>query len=629
MTVETGTAQIASSTPEPLSPAAAIIIALLLVIAAYANSLTCGFVWDDNQQIVANYLIQDPRFLGQALRSDVWAFNAQRIGSVSNYWRPATVLWMVLNYQLFQLHPAAWHAMSVLLHAFVTVFVFLVVRQLGATVLVAGAAAWLFAVHPVHVESVSWCAASVDLQIAAGMLSAFWLYLRNRDPIRPSPLVLAALCYAFAMFSKETAILFPALVAGMEWILTAGRAAPLAQRLRRIALVTAPFVAVAVLYLVLRLLVAGVIYRSPAQALSWRQLAVFLPQGIVYYLRQSFFPIFVSPMNSLRPMPGGAQVWLWVSPPILVAAAFLALRLWRRDALTAFAFICFGLFLTLPLLNARACPPDERVHDRYLYVPVLGAIVLVAQRLSERLSAKAFLPFVAAVCFAFAALTVTYNRAWKSEQALWEKAVADCPTCSEAHVRLAEEYRRRNRPEAAMRVIEAGLAADPNYVGSVLLHAMLQTDMGDFDSAEKTYRALIADVPDLPTPYDQLAKALADQGRFNEAIGVFEAARRQFPLQNIKYGTNISIIAFQAGNLERAAAELEQLRDAIDRYRDPAYLRFHVNLGELYIRLGRLDDAIQSYQHYLDMTANATDPLTLETRGHVRATIDQLRAARR
>lgn len=621
-------ADLKSLTGEILSPSAAIAIAVALVIAAYANSLWCGFVWDDNQQIVANYLIQDPRFLGEALRSDVWAFNAQRLGSVSNYWRPATVIWMIVNFQLFRLDAVGWHAMSVLLHAFVTVFVYLIVRQLGATVLVAAAAAWLFAVHPVHVESVSWCAASVDLQIAAGMLPAFWLYLRSRDPVRPGGLLLAALFYSFAMFSKETAILFPGLVAGLEWIL-APRAEPFARRLHRVAIVTAPFIAVAAMYLVLRLVVAGIIYRNPAQALSWRDLAIFLPQGIVYYVRQSVLPFFVSPMNSLRPMPGGTRIWLWASPVVLGITLLVARRLWRRDAITAFAFICFGLFLTLPLLNARACPPDERVHDRYLYVPVLGIILLVAQRLSVRLSPRNFLAAVGAVCVVFSMMTFSYNRAWRSELTLWEKAVADCPTCAEAHVRLCEEYRRLNRKDEAVRVIDAGLAADPSYVGSVLMRAILHSDAGEYAAAEKSYRTLIENVPDLPTPYDQLAKTLADQGRFIESIEVFEAARKQFPVQDIKYGTNISIIAYQAGMLERAAAELEKLRDAIDRHRDPAYLRFHANLGELYVRMGRVEDAIRAYQHYMDVTANATDTVTVETRGQIRTMLDHLNAGRR
>lgn len=622
------TASIHSKAADPLSPAAAIAIAVALVAISYANSLFCGFVWDDNRQIVANYLIQDPRFLGQALRSDVWAFDAQRVGSVSNYWRPATVLWMIVNFQLFKLNPIGWHAMNVLLHAVVTTFVYLVVRQLGATVLVAGATAWLFAVHPVHVESVSWCAASVDLQIAAGMLPAFWIYLRCRDPLRPSGLLLAAVFYSFAIFSKETAILFPGLICGMEWMLTS-RAAPLGQRLRRLVIVSAPFVAVAVLYLALRFIVAGVIYRSPAQALSWTQLAMFLPRGIAYYIRQSVLPVFVSPMNALRPLPGETSLWLWGSPFIVAVSVGVAAFLWRRDTITAFAFICFCLFLTLPLLNARACPPDDRVHDRYLYVPVLGMILLGVQRLCERVPARLSLVVVGVVVSLFAIKTINYNRAWRSELTLWERAVADCASCAEAHVRLAEEYRRRGRRDDAVRVIEAGLRADPGYVGSVLVRAMLYADAGDFESAEQRYRTLIAQVPDNPTPYDQLAKTFAEQRRFVDAIEVFESARKRFPLQDIKYGTNIAVIAYQAGMLDRAAAELEGLRAPIDQYRDPTYLKYHALLGEVYLRMGRSDDAAAAYQHYLDVTSSDLDPAALEMRSQARAVLDQLRAGQR
>src|SRR5262249_94044 len=151
-------------------------------------------------------------------------------------------------------------------------------------------------------------------------------------------------------------------------------------------------------------------FRNPPQTMSWTSLALFAPKAVVYYLRQSVFPVFMQPMNSLRPMPGSNPWWRWISPIVLVAAVVVAVRLWKREPIRYFAFICFLLFLSLPILNARAFPPDERVHDRYLYVPVLGVILLFAVAVGATWSSnqRRFLGVAALLSVVFAIGSAAY-----------------------------------------------------------------------------------------------------------------------------------------------------------------------------------------------------------------------------
>src|SRR5262245_37593278 len=106
----------------PVSSRRADLIAVLVLAAAaflvFANSLHGDFIYDDTKQITGNDLIQDNRHFVRALTSDVWAFKGQRAEAWSSYWRPAFILWLIVNHRMFGLESTVgWHAMSLLLHA--------------------------------------------------------------------------------------------------------------------------------------------------------------------------------------------------------------------------------------------------------------------------------------------------------------------------------------------------------------------------------------------------------------------------------------------------------------------------------------------------------------------------------
>src|SRR5215510_1008259 len=133
------------------------ILPVVLVCAAvFANSLYGQFVYDDLRQIVRNPLIQDNSLIWTALTSDVWAFKGDGTIAASNYWRPTFTAWHILNFRLFGTDPFGWHVLDLLLHLGVCVLTYLMTRRWNFTPMLACAVALLFAVHPIHVESVAW-----------------------------------------------------------------------------------------------------------------------------------------------------------------------------------------------------------------------------------------------------------------------------------------------------------------------------------------------------------------------------------------------------------------------------------------------------------------------------------------
>src|SRR5262249_22012901 len=135
-------------------------IALLVVVtlAVYANALGLGFVWDDNYQILRNYFLRDPHYIPKIFTSAFWDFLNPNQALATNFYRPMQSLTYMLCYQIFGLQPWGFHLVSLLLHLAATLMAYGLLRCWGVEFRIAGAAALLFAVHPIHTESVTWVA---------------------------------------------------------------------------------------------------------------------------------------------------------------------------------------------------------------------------------------------------------------------------------------------------------------------------------------------------------------------------------------------------------------------------------------------------------------------------------------
>src|SRR5215203_39545 len=241
-----------------------LILIALIAFVVFANSLSGNFVYDDNRQILRNPLIQDSTLYGKALTSDVWAFKADGTIAASNYYRPTFAAWLILNFLIFGASPFGWHVLNLLLHIIVCVLAFLLLRRWNLSNYASFAVAMIFAVHPVHTESVAWISGAPDLLFSAFLLGAFWF---AENIVRESPrketkpafrnrldLLTALVFYALALGAKEIGILcFP-----LFFLIFAKSALK-----RNAAKLTVPFAALAVLFFVARWLVLGAISLSP------------------------------------------------------------------------------------------------------------------------------------------------------------------------------------------------------------------------------------------------------------------------------------------------------------------------------------------------------------------------------
>ena len=193
-------------------------VAVLLTIFAYSNALSGAFVYDDKLQIVKNETIQHNQYFWKALTSDVWAFGGEHGEARSNYWRPAFVTWLTLNYRLFGLNVLGWHVLNIFAHLLVVLLCYWVLIALEVRTAASAIATWLFAAHPAHVQSVTWISGVPDVLMAGFLLGSFLFYLSLRRVPRWISWAGALVCYSAALFSKESAIVYPAIIFFSEWV---------------------------------------------------------------------------------------------------------------------------------------------------------------------------------------------------------------------------------------------------------------------------------------------------------------------------------------------------------------------------------------------------------------------------
>jgi tetratricopeptide (TPR) repeat protein len=411
-------------------PGVAEILACALAFLAYVPSLGFQFVYDDKPQIVENPAIHAWRYLPHYFTSHAWAELYPRVSG--NYYRPLFLLWFRLNDVLFGLDPKGWHFTTVLCHVAATYLVFRLVCRLAASSGIAFCAATLFALHPVHIESVAWVSGVTDPLMAIFLIGGFLAFLRYREEHRAAWMVVALSLFTLGLLEKETTVvlgplvfLYECLVAGKDsWTSRFGNA------IRQ----SFWFIVATLLYLPVRACVLHGVSHT-VTPLAWTTMALTEPSIIWLYARHLVFPIGLSGLYGLPYIDHGASAGFLL--PVAFLAALILGLVWGTRHLEARRlawFACGWIVLSVaPTLWLRAYAEGDIAHDRYLYVPTIGFVMLVSLFLAEaskywRTGAKAVqIIGLALIALAYALATARQQIYWASDLLLYTRAYTIAP----------------------------------------------------------------------------------------------------------------------------------------------------------------------------------------------------------
>ena len=428
----------------------------------YLPTLRFGFVWDDPTVIEQLRSFRSP--------GDLWLIP----DAVPRfYYRPFVFASFLIDRAFSGEQPFWFHATNILLHAGNTLLVALVLRRLvGIPTEVAAAAAFLFAVHPVHVEAVAWVAGRSDLLATLFVLLAVLMHARGGATIWRTSAVCASLFAA--LLSKESAIAAAVLLPSVD----------LLQRRPRKPSFYLGIGAVFLLYFGLRSFNLG----TPLG--GWlREQAVF---GLVadtlaafgVYLAHAFFPGLVTPYAPEVPS-SLAYGLLGTSGLVTLAVVF------ARAPRSAPAFLGLWFLVTLaPALTVVwRTSATTLVADRYLYLPSVASTALLAWGASiflHRDRKWVYAGLIALVCTLSAWRALSYAQVWRDNTTFWQAAALVAPHDPAAQREVGLAWLERGKLAEAepylQRALELSRLPEEQAMARSNL-ASLHRRRGDFDRA--------------------------------------------------------------------------------------------------------------------------------------------------
>ena len=539
---------------------------VIIVLAVFSNSLGGQFVYDDVQQIETNQLLGhwDRGTLFRIFTHDIKTTLRQDLTddhAHSHYYRPVFLMYLMTAYELAGRQAFWWHCIAIGLHILASVLAFLVVRK---TLVQAGAprpayynhlaffAALVFAVHPVQSESVSWISGSVNPLAAVLSLASIYAYLLYKESattgrgglVGRTAILLAAasVLYGMALLTKESALFVPALIAANELFVFDGTPietkqpeteAPGTGASRRL-LSLVPFVLVSIGYLSIRFIVLGHI-TSGAGLLGSRGLAraagslLEVPALLGRYEWLVVLPWGLSVNYDFGRAGTMTLAALWLPMGLLIATGLLFWLLWTWSRV-ARAGILWVIIPLLPHLNPSFFSSEELLHDRYLYLSLIGVGILVSLLANipanmPPLIKKTFIPALATVLvMALCVLTVFENRVWRDSHTLWSNAVQRAPGSRMAHFWLGSLAEANQDLNEAARQYSFAAGADPNCIDCLTNLAFVYAHKGQWDDSIQAFERVVTLTPDHSIAHFNLSFAYAVVRRYKDAIREQRAA---------------------------------------------------------------------------------------------------------
>jgi len=615
---------------------------VLVTIALYWPAMRCGFVnYDDPEYVTANPHVQG----GLTWESVKWAF----LNPVSANWHPLTMMSHMLDCQLYGLHPRGHHLSSVLLHALNAALVFVLLRHLTRAVWRSLWVAALFAVHPLHVESVAWISERKDvLSSFFGLLSLIfyvrYAQRRSRGEGRGASAVTAgpaldsrlwSLDYAFALFflalglmSKPMLVTWPFVMLLLDyWPLgrlrttdygpqTSPSLSSLTTRLpcrsfgakaghASLIFEKLPFFALAA--------IASIITFEVQKCGGALGMVEHLPLGarvgnaLVSYCRYSGKLFWPTNLAVFYPHPG-----YWPLAEVLLAGLFLVLIsviFYVKRRLYPFLLVGWLWFGgTLVPVIGLVQVGGQAMADRYAYLPSLGIMILTVWGACELAwgwrRGVIVLPAVGlAATVACLVLTRQQLGYWQDSETLFRHALAVTQNNYLARNNLGEALDEKGQTDEAIRQYQEAIRLNPDYANAHNNLGVARYKQGQLEEAISQYQEAIRFKPDYANAHNNLGVALEKQGRLDEAIGQFEEAIRLNP-DHVKALNNMGLALATKGQFDEA---INNFRQAIQLSPDDDEALN--NLGTALAAEGRSDEAIENFRKAVQLNADSGEAL--------------------
>lgn len=591
----------ADSTPRIYSAILALLLGVVTIIVFWPVKNELFLVYDDPQYVLSNPHVQN----GLTLRDVAWAFEATYAAN----WHPLTWISHMLDIEIFGHAAAAPHLINLFFHVSNTLLLFLILRAWTGAIWRSGLTAALFAIHPLHVESVAWIAERKDVLSTFFLFVTFWFYGRFAQKPHAGKLqprinyALALLSFIFALMSKPMVVTLPFLLLLVDYWpfqrLRADSVREFFSDLKRLALEKTPFFFSSAVLCAVTIAVqqkGGAIQSSYSPGVRIENALMAYER----YLAKTVWPVdLMLPYPPFPPLTTVAVAGAAMLLTALVVGAFWSAR--------KFPFIITGFFWFLGMLvPVVGLVPVGMVSiaDRYTYVPIVGLFIILAWCIGaigrHRLHLKILMTSVAIVALiACAVMTRSQLSYWQNSETLFTHALRINQENAPAWYQLGSYFLQEGRSDDAIRCFSEVVRLAPNYGNPYDDLGLALAAAGRLPDAIASYHQALASHPNDPKTLENLGMALAMQGHFDEAVYCYQQAIRVDPTDPVTFD-NLGVALASEGKTGEA---IQQFQMALQL--DPNYAEGYHNLGLALAQSGRLDEAIKNYRKAIQINPNA------------------------
>ncbi len=551
-----------------------------ITLCVYWQVRTHDFVnYDDNGYVTSNRHVRS----GLTWENVGWAFTS---GDMSN-WHPLTWLSHMLDCEMYGLDPKGHHLTNLFFHVANTILLFLVLTRMTSAVWRPALVAALFAVHPLHVESVAWVAERKDVLSGFFCMIAMLAYAWYTERPGPWRYLVVWLSFALGLMAKPMLVTLPFVLLLLDyWPLSRLGLSSTRDNLKKAwkrVREKLPLFALALASCIVTFLVQrhGPAVQSLEQISFQSRIANALVAYVGYMvkmIRPSHLAVYYPhPMNSL-------PAWQVVGATlVLISISIVTFRQMRSRPYLIVGWLWY-LGMLVPVIGILQVG-GQAMADRYTYLPMIGLFISVTWGVSGMIPRWAGHKVVLSVATGLLVLALALSawfqaHYWRNSETLFEHALQVTANNQLAHNQLGLALSRQGRTDEAIGHFLEALRITPQYVNAHINLGNAFKDQGKLSMAVSEYQKALHFVANHITARNNLGIVFAMQGDIEKAVALFSGVLKLDP-NNTRALNNMGIALAKQGKFDKAIQHFSKALRI-----DPESASARKNLEQALIRQG-------------------------------------------
>jgi tetratricopeptide (TPR) repeat protein len=604
---------------------------------------------------------------GLNLENITWSFTS----TLSGNWHPLTWLSLMVDCQLFGMNSGWHHLINLLLHILNSILLFMILSKMTNKLWQSGFVAALFALHPLHAESVAWISERKDLLSTLFLLLTMWSYVWYVGRPKFTRYLPVLLFLALGLLTKPMLVTLPFVFLLLDyWPLRRMRIDQLNDTdcankslvIGRVLFEKIPLFILAAISSVITFLVqkhTGAVSSFEALPLGSR-----VSNALVSYMDYIGMMIWPSKLAVLYPHPVSLP-WVKVAGAglLLIIISLIVIK-FRRTL----AYLPVGWFwyigTLVPVIGLVQVGIQAKA-DRYTYVPLIGLFIIITWGVSDLIKQwrykKIALSITAiAVLLVLMRISLLQVRHWENSRTIFEHTLSVTTRNYLAHNNLGLALEEQGKIDEAFEQYLESLDVYPHFMDAINNMANLLQKNDRTKEAIKYYQEALKIFPGYLEMQNNLGLALQKEGRIDEAIKHHQEAIKIDPNYVNAYN-DIGVACRKQGlideaiknyrkalslkpdhvdahyNLGNALIGKGNIKEAIDHFEEatrisPYYINAHINLGSAFLMQRKIDEAIKHYRNALSINKDDVNALynmgnALFIKGNVKAAIEHFQKA--